>query len=178
MSNIVVDNAYFDWLCDRIDYIPGVDGEYDILLGTLHSVPFTWSVSHDENRAADGLNLREMFMDDEDWHSEPLIGEPCSVLEMMIGLAIRIENDIMWDGETDRTHEWFWIMVANLGLDRYDNDNYSSEDVNYIVDKMLRRTYEKNGEGGCFPLACCFRDQRKVELWNQMQSFLMENYDF
>lgn len=177
MRNEIVDNEYFEWLCSQVGYLNG-DG-YDILLGCLHSVPFRWVISSDSNRAEDGLELRDIFVDSEGWNTYPIENEPCTVLEMMVALAMRIENDIMWNGEEDRTQEWFWIQVSNLGLDIFDDDHWDGMEVKAILDQFMDREVVGKEMVCCFPVrGWTLREQKKAEIWYQMQAFLMENYDF
>ena len=171
-GNAVVDNAYYDWLLDKINYH---DTNFDEVLETLFHVTFTWDIANDDNRAGDGLVLRSTFMSEENWHTEPCEEYDCSVLEMMVALAVRIEDDIMWDGEHDRTAKWFWEMFRNLGLDTAEN----VLEVHDILEKLLLREYEFDGTGGLFPLGdWAEEDQRELEIWYQAQLFLMKNYDF
>lgn len=49
-----------------------------------------------------------------------LDNRPCSVLEMIIALAIRLEEHIMDDPDIgNRTGQWFWDMIVSLGLGFY-----------------------------------------------------------
>lgn len=172
MGNPVVDNEYYDWLLKKINYD---DTVYDEVLETLFSIEFTWSVANDDNRADDGLVLRSTFMSEEGWNTEPWEGDGCSILEMMIALAMRIENDIMWDGCSDRSAKWFWEMFRNIGLDEVHN----AEDVWDIMETFLLREYNYDGSGGLFPLGdSATKDQREVEIWYQAQLYLMKNYGF
>ncbi len=172
MRSAVVD-AYFDWLLEMVGYYEG-DG-HDNLMWLLFNTDFTWSVANDDNRAAEGIELRRIFMEKEGWFSEPLDGEECCCLEMFIGLAKRMDDDIMWDGETDRTADWFWMMMANMGFDEHD-DYYVIEDV---LERFLDRKYALNGDGGPFPLkGRNVPNQRKIEIWRQMQAYMVENYEF
>lgn len=177
MGNMVVDAAYYDWLLEQIDYYPGDDDDVDTALNLMFETPFRWSIDNDDNRSEDGLQLRSIFMDDEGWNTNPFFEEDCSVLEMLIALAIRIENDIMWDGETNKTAKWFWEMFDNLGFNEVEPSDYM-----FILDTFLDRKYDKNGVGGLFPLTenntKQHRNQKKVEIWDQAQSYLMENYEF
>lgn len=177
MRNTIVDVAYYDWLLEQINYYCGDDENIDRALELMFVTPFRWSIDNDENRAEDGLQLRSIFMYDEGWHTDPFYNEDCSVLEMLIALAARIENDIMWDGENDRTSKWFWDMFNNLGFNKVDSDEY------YIVlDTFLDRKYENNGIGVLFPLkrnnTKQHRNLKKIEIWEQAQAYLMENYEF
>ena len=45
-----------------------------------------------------------------------------------------------------------------------------------ILNKIIDRGYSRRGVGGLFPLKYSKNDQRKVELWYQMHSYLIENY--
>ena len=171
-GNSVVDNAYYEWLLDKINYH---DTNFDETLEILFSRAFTWDVANDDNRAGDGIVLRSTFMSEEGWNTPPCEGEECSVLEMMVALAMRIDNDIMWDGEHDRSAKWFWEMFRNLGLD----DVSDSLDVDDILEKFMLRDYEFDGTGGLFPLGdWATEDQRDLEIWYQAQLYLMKNYDF
>lgn len=173
MGNAIVDNAYYDWLMCEIEYDQG-DIVYDNVFNLMFNTEFRWTVANDDNRAADGIQLRYMFMEEEGWNTEPLEGEPCNVLEMLIALAKRMEDDIMWDGEEDRSSIWFWDMINNLEFARLPESEFEKR-----INEMLDRTYEQNGYGGLFPLRKWSGiDQRKVEIWYQAQSYLMENNDF
>lgn len=172
MVNPVVDNEYYQWLLRKINYIPG--DSYDELLEYLHSISFHWDVNYDGNRYEDGIQLRSIFMFEEGWNTLPKINEECSVLEMLISLAHRIENDVMWDGESDKTSEWFWIMIHNLGFSTHNKEEWDD-----ILEIFMYRQYDENGNGGLFPLKNGVRnDQRGVEIWDQMQQYMLENYDF
>lgn len=172
MGNAAVDIAYYDWLLNEVDYCPG-DIVYDNVFNLMFNTAFRWSIANDDNRAADGIQLRYIFMEEEGWGSEPLEDEPCNVLEMLIALAKRIEDDIMWDGETDRSAHFFWEMVRNLGFYRS-----KPEDYQMIIDRWLDRKYEKSGQMAIFPAKkWAGIDQRKVEIWYQAQSYMMENYE-
>lgn len=145
---------------------------YTLLFEYLYSRDFYWAndMPLDRNRAIDGIELREKY-----GCSNDILDEPCSVLEMIIGLALRIENQIMTDYDSgDRTSQWFWIMITNLGLYSYDDDNFNEEEVKYIVDCFLDREYEPNGQGGLFILERPFDDLRNVEIWIQANWFLGE----
>lgn len=172
MANPAVDNAYCDWLYRKVG-VYGTDPDVDLVLDILSGTDFIWSVANDDNRAADGLVLRSTFMDDENWNSRPFDDSPCTVLEMLIALANRIDNDIMWDGENDNTEKWFWEMVENLHMDWH-----NSKDIRIKINNFLNRRYDVNGVGGIFPLKQnTYQDQREIEIWYQAQSYLMENYE-
>lgn len=70
--------------------------------------------------------------------------------------------------------KWFWIMMENMGLTRYDDEHFDVDDVNRIVDIWLERRFGSDGMGSPFPLQHPFEDQRQIELWQQMQNYVNE----
>jgi hypothetical protein len=136
---------------------------------------FRYSIANDENRADDGINLRSRFIFDCSYNNSVLgyLDGPCSVLEMLVALAHRCEEQIMDDPDIgDRTGQWFWMMIKNLGLESMTDDQFDEEFVNERVSIFLDREYESNGEGGLFVLDNCRYDLRTVEIWYQMCWYL------
>ena len=75
---------------------------------------------------------------------------------------------------------WFKVMLDNLDLSKMTDDMYfeygGSMYVDNVLNIMIERKYNRKGEGGLFPLKSTKRDQRKVELWYQLNNYLIENY--
>ena len=176
-----IEQDYFQWLCDQV-HIEQDFVSYRLLARDLHRRPFIYSVDHDENRAGDGLELREDYMRDSGYPGYADIWGECSVFEMIVALARRMdfETSDPYDlGDTnDRMAFWFWDIMDNLGLTKFSDDVYIEEDgdimVDYIVDQLLNRNYDPDGYGGMFPLEKNVEDQRSVEIWNQMNAYLSE----
>lgn len=161
------DNEYFEWMynlaCgDRFSrHI-----SYRKLFMHLHDTEFIYYILKDENRAEDGAGLRRRFSG----HSQY---GPCSVLEMILALAIRCEENIMDNPEYgDRTGQWFWGMINNLGLGAMDDNNYDREYVESVLDRFMNRQYEPDGRGGLFTIRHCDKDLRNVEIWHQLCWYL------
>lgn len=187
-------SQYYHWLCEKVGHVVNGDTEgynghtYWLLLKDLHQKAFFWSVPNDDNRAYEGLQLREEFQDEVgvNFRGNPYVdttldGE-CTMLELIIGLAKRCAS-VMEDQEVNiPTSDWFWKLLHNARLDRFTDDSYfecgGSGRVEMILDKILERTYHRDGEGGFFPLKNHKKDQRKVELWYQLNAYLLENYYF
>lgn len=175
---------YFLWLCKLVK---AEDSNYLYLLNKLHSIEFYWTVDNDDNRAEDGKALRSKFISETglevytDLDSQFLY-RPCSVLEMLIALACRWENDVMVDIKEDTdASKWFWIMIDNLGFFReeFDDkhfDDRKSKEILKRVYNLLDRKYNADGFGGLFPLRNPLKDQTKVEIWYQINSYFNENY--
>lgn len=178
-SQSEIRNNYFNWLCQIVH---GDDPccSFKDFLWVLYSREFTWFVPNDCNRAADGMDLREVFKAKRSYSSYSSIEGPCTVLEMLIGLSKRIENEIMWNpSKGDRTVSWFWELIRNLKLGGFDDEHIDPRDAIFInkkLDVFLNRTYSESGKGGLFPLKSGCLDQRNVEIWYQMNSYFEENY--
>lgn len=143
----------------------------------LHDVDFEWLIDMDENRAQDGIDLRDRFIRECGYHEEDevYLEKPCSVLEMMVALAIRAEQTIMDDPDAgNRTGQWFWEMITSLGLGRMDDLNFNRAKAMRTIDRFLDRKYEPNGKGGLFTMPDCERDLRDVDIWYQINWYLNE----
>lgn len=170
-----INDEYFDWLCDQVDIKRfSRDVSYRKLLAHLHNIEFTWTLAMDENRAHDGIQLRRRFaLRRHDAELENYISGPCSVLEMMAGLAIRCEESIMDDAAMgDRTGQWFWGMIHNLGLTPMTDPKFDSDFVDDVIYRLLNREYAPDGRGGLFTIRHCTQDLRTVEIWCQLSWYL------
>ena len=72
----------------------------------------------------------------------------------------------------DRTAQWFWRMMSNLGLGLMTDDIYDRGLVKHKLDIFLHREYEPDGKGGLFYIRDCAEDLRKVEIWAQLCWYL------
>ena len=158
-----MNEKYFEWLCQQVK----ADKKYNLLMRKLYSKEYYWTLKMDENRSEDGKNLRKKFGED--------FPGPCSVLELLVSLSLRWYTEmISYDGSEEGYERYFWKLIKNLGLNKYTDKKFDVERVDYILETFLDRTYEFNGKGGLFPLKKCSEDQRKVELWYQLQNYEIE----
>lgn len=167
-----LENLYFNWLCAKVTLDPRREEEYWCLLRKLHTTEFAWFLIGDDNRAEDGKELRREFLlqadipDNVEWRT--VLG--CSVLEMLIALGRRGE----WLAG-GHTYLWFWRFIENLGLSTYTDPGYDDEFVSLVLEDLVWRRYQPNGEGGIFPIRNPSEDQRQVEIWYQFSEYLAEN---
>ena len=114
MNNILED--YYEWMCGLIEDGKPKRHSYEMLLRTLFSQEFTYTIPMDSNRYEDGIDLRYRFGYECDI-PESIIAKdidyvPCTILEMMVALALRCEEHIMGNSEIgDRTGRWFWHSI-------------------------------------------------------------------
>lgn len=180
MTKNELNDRYFKWMCRLVSdqrYLRGYS--YHKLLKFLHNTVFRYTIPMDSNREADGINLRYRFGYENSYDEYIIVNylnnQPCSVLEMMIALAIRCEEGIMSDPDIgDRTCQWFWGMITNLGLRGMNDINYDEYYVDQVIERFLNRDYKKNGEGGLFTVKHPRHDLREVEIWYQMCWYLDE----
>lgn len=168
-------NDYFEWLSDFVQSNSASESiSYRRLLMELHHIDFRYLVPLDENRADDGISLRYRYALQsgcEDYID--CLDGPCSVLEMILALAIRCEEDIMDDPRYgDRTSQWFWQMIRNLGLYGMTDDRFDEYVVRDSIERFLDREYEPDGKGGLFRIINCKHDLRDVEIWYQLNWYL------
>lgn len=171
MSNRIYDE-YVEWLinsvCEGRYYKP----RYNKLLMRLQNTEFRYSIPRDQNRAEQGEDLRYRFALSKGYDIPTTVsdlGNPCSLLEMMIALAIQCEENLMDDPRYgDRRQQWFWNMVATLGLGPMTDEMYDEQYVTMVIERFLNREYEPDGKGGLFRIRDCEYDLRDVELWYQM----------
>lgn len=156
---------YFYWLLNYIDCDAYPACDYDRVLWKLMTTRFIVSIDNDQNRVDDALDFRTRFVP---WWMDI----PVSILEIMVSMAVRIEDTIMKNtSENNRTAEWFWDMMQNLGLRQQSNDIYDGDEyVDKILHDFNNRKYEKNGLGSLFITRDRSKDMRKMELWFQMHA--------
>jgi hypothetical protein len=169
-----VNDEYFEWLCELIDskrFSKRVS--YRKLLMHLHDIEFTWFIQRDENRADDGIQLRRryaLFL--EDMSIQRYLYGPCSVLEMMVALAVRCEEYMDDVQMGNRTGQWFWGMIHSLGLSPMNDAKFDKGFVDDVIARFLNRDYEPDGRGGLFTVKHYDRDMRTVEIWSQLNWYL------
>lgn len=170
-----LDELYLTWLYRQIaePELASPSKTYWRIAGHLFKKEFIWFIPNDDNRSEDGRYLRYEFIEDlgiEDADIDPdWLALGCSMLEMLVGLSRRLS--FLNDGEP---RDWFWRMMNTVGLRYNDRRPFSVDLVEEVLDNVIWRTYEPNGCGGLFPLKNPACDQRDVELWHQLHSYLLE----
>jgi hypothetical protein len=169
-----IKSDYFEWMYEMVcgkRFAPGMT--YRKLLTFLHDAEFVYFVPYDENRAEDGIALRYRYCLVHDCTElEWCLTGPCSMLEMMLALALKCEElmDNMSIG--DRTAQWFWNMITNMGLGSMNDTNYNEWLVNDVITIVLNREYEPDGRGGLFHVRGWDRDMRTAEIWHQLMAYI------
>lgn len=180
MTHDLVNDRYLEWMYGIVcndQYTNNLS--YHKLFSALYDTEFYSIISKDDNRADDGIDLRYIFADDclvdQRTIANEIDNRPCSVLEMMIALSLRIENDIMDNPDVgNRVGQWFWGMIVNLGLGGMNDKNFDIDLVDRIMNDFLNRNYHKDGRGGLFKTNNSSKDMRNIDIWYQMNLYLNE----
>lgn len=180
MTNVndSLDGAYLEWLYSQVGIVQNLNParSHWKLLHQLYTTQYSWFIPNDDNRVEDGKGLRLGFLRETRYKLDDpnglFLNIECSVLEMIIALSQRAAS--LTD---EQPVEWFWRMVHNLGFDGCTDDLWEvsmEEDLEETLNRLNRRGYGPNGLGGLFPLHHAENDQRKVELWYQLQAYIFE----
>lgn len=178
-------NGYFDWLMKKAQNEEGTIPveDYSKMFWQLFNTEFSYTIPLDGNRAEDGVSLRYRYGDEYGIPESKIASEidicPCSVLEMIVALAIRVEENIMYDSEIgNRTGLWIWTMLNNLGISDVKNDIYEEPIDTFIynhVNVFLRREYDFDGNGGgLFVVTNSAKPLYDTEIWYQAMWYFKE----
>ena len=174
---------YFNWLCDLV-YTDSAHriSSYNKLLSYLDCIEFEYDEQLDVNRAKAGVNFRYRFGFEHGISNidieEQLDVRPCSVLEMMVTLAFTCEESIMTNLDYgDRTGQWFWNMIATLGLGSMTDESFDEDYVCECILRFMNREYDYYGNGGLFVVNNPYKDMRETDIWYQLCWYLNENYE-
>ena len=166
-------STYVDWvLKDRLGLTDKEIREYLYIVLPLTKVEFVWRHPMDENRAMDGLELRDDFEYETGEYLDKSSGlmPNCTFFEMLAALAIRCENQLMRNRSFgDRTSKWFFEFLDNLDL--LDRKLREKDIINIAEDFM-------NGDLDMFPLKHKGIVQKNEQIWKQLSAYINENYIF
>lgn len=155
-------------------------GQCMLLIDFLQHIEFRIALEEDRTIAKKGLELRDRFQDISGKNAhEGMHSMGTTVLEVLVVLALEMD-DICYDpSEGERPDVFFWIMLANLGIHPIDFSDFdwTPDKVIYLhqrLDMWMDRVYSPDGNGCPFPITNPQDDMIKVPLWTQMQWFCNE----
>lgn len=174
-SKATLKEEYLRWLEPQIrDEYGNPEKTYWDLVTFMFEKEFRWveSVSMDENRVMDGLDLRVSFAREHGLRANALdfLG-PGSFLEVLIALSRRLAFNAGGNAPG-----WAWHLLNNLDLQRMWDPltRYKANKAEDIMDTVIERRYSPEGKGGFFPLLHGEEDLRQIELWYQMHIYIEE----
>lgn len=172
--NEPLEELYFVWLYE-LNADPSRRSRrytYWNLFRRMHTTEFEWHIHNDQARVEDGVDLRREFIIDAEipYVDDAWFNQGCSFLEMLVALSRRMAFEADSDAPS-----CFWNMLENISLfGMNDTVKNSAEIIDDALRRVIDRKYEPNGEGGLFPLVHPKRDQRRVELWYQLNAYILE----
>lgn len=194
-----LETDYLYWLYRIVRATPGDSfEEYQKLLYRLQQTPYTPLNPFDANRAEDGIELRKYFeqygdeffrIPSAEFHTnahefyDRYSDAPCSMLEMMIALARKIDETMLPKFRCNRTFIWFWMMIEALELAEFTDWMFDEYDTDSPVDRILQ-LFNGGFFSGTLPAARIFdihddtyqwygRDQ-----WDIMQKWYHDYYAY
>ena len=131
---------YFAWLCSFVCFDNSkryFSGDYKRLLSDLFMAHFRVVNPMDSNRYSDGINMRYRFGEEVGIDDRVIAAEldtrDCSILEMMVSLAIRFDEQVVGD-DKNRVGEWFWDAIDDLRLGSMSDSYYDEDYVRWVID--------------------------------------------
>lgn len=163
-----IEFEYYDWLCGQVSIPRRNRNGYNDLFLITHNTEFVWIVDKDDNRVGDAQDLRREFLDGRAYIWQHGI----SVFEVLIALSRRMASN----SDEHNPAEWAWKFIENLHLNKSTDplEGRKLDKVNKILEDLIWRQYETDGNGGFFPLVDAQQDQTKMEIWDQMQLYSIE----
>lgn len=174
---MLIEYEYHNWLVNSALEFTAQYGSYRDLYEYLYSREYVPKIPRDRNRAEDGRQLRSRFYEQKPWlyGREMLDAQPCNMLELIVALALRCEENIMASPEDgDRTGLWIQTMIVSLGLVDEIDGYFDELHCCQVVDTFLAHKYKPNGEGGLFTTTTRKENMRRVEIWYQLNWYLDE----
>lgn len=161
-----IDYEYYAWLVSQISTPP--ERTFSALFTIMQDTEFVWTVPNDDNRIHDALELRSEFLNG---RNRKINLEGATILEIVVSLSRRIAFQ-----EDEPANQWAWRLIKNLRLHKKHDPTTHEDRVKIIdtLDALVWRTYRKDGRGGFFPLKHPKEDQTKIEIWYQMNQYLIE----
>lgn len=189
-KSLLINTDYYRWLISLVNGSDVPSNKQDMIFSILHTIPFTWQMVRDENRALAGRNLRELYLYllgeanirvkygymDIDMMNDIIdeeLGEygTCSVLETLIGIAKEWEDELAFDASFgDRTAHWFWDhIIYNLGLR---DARLSQKRVREAIFYWMDREYDHDGNGNIFTIPNSDINMTNSEIWWQLCAYV------
>ena len=156
--------VYLRYLMDLVELKP----RYTDLCDTLLAIEFEPIIGNDSDRCVDGLDIRREY-EGGDYTSELNDDSPCSMMEMLVALAIRTAK-LMDDGDgTESPGYYFMIFLENLGLDNVRNMATIQRTCDEFMDPFIP-------EVDIVRVNHPPKRWSKMEIWKKVNWFLTEMY--
>ena len=168
--------SYYKWLCEK----SGLEGP---LAHFLFETDFEWELEDDADRAQDGLSLRQAYSEEvgedldktmQDKLQKSVHGR-CSLFELILSLANHIDAMVN-DGEESLAPSFFSIMLENLGLLVFDEEDFDT-DPDKCEEFWKGKVNSYSFRQSVFNRSKYNKPSEKATLWQQLNDWVDENTD-
>lgn len=160
--------SYFFVLCDMIA-VEFRNRTYYKLCEALFYEPYEDTMGVDPSITGGIEELR-------DKNNAPM-NFPHSMLEMMISIAIAMNNVSDWETyDSDLVPYYFWDMMTNIRIDSMDDEHFDRRVVQAAIDSIKQRSYCFDGSFGLFGKLefSEYEDIRSLSLWDQAMLYVSD----
>ena len=169
------ERLYFEWLTNLVH----AGRTHSLLMEQLYNTEFYYILDLDENRIYHALELQDIYIYENHLPESTSVylhhKENISVLEVLIAIAYKVEENIMCDDDYgDRTYVWFWMMIDNLEIN-LPNSRYNEDYISWVLHRFMNREFERDGTGSIVKLQQPHKtDAREIEIWHLFCLYLSE----
>lgn len=168
-----LDVDYYNWLVSQIR-VGNPEKSYLEMFEIMHNTEYLFLIPNDDDRVGDGRQLRKDFFRDvvgRRYRKDDLDIKFVSFLEVLIGLSRRVAFQAGNDPDY-----WAWRLIKNLGLNKMSDplSKAKIQTIEYTLEDQIWRNYDRKGHGGFFPLERSIEDQTKLDVWRQMNFYILE----
>lgn len=161
---------YFDWLRKMVNLDEPAN---DIMAYTLYNTAFGSVIDGDENRAEDGIELRDKYVDETHNYDLQVSHMECNMLEFIIALAARLDYVTYNHKLGVQIAKWAHVYLDNLRV-LYNQD---ADNISYRIVVLLSGSYDDYGNNGIFSFSKPIKNLSAKPYWDQMNLFVSENFD-
>lgn len=173
--------ANSDWYAIWLTKLVGGSKCRSMTIQTMLDIEFYSDIHEmDKNRMSDAIALRRSYIAEKNISDSSFYYAPPSVLEVLVGLINRIENDILTEENNITAEEIFEMFLENLSIEFVYDWDWDCTQETYVrqqIFKFLDRNYNPDGsDGNIFVVhdLPCNVDLRKKDIWSQAQWWLRE----
>lgn len=137
--------------------------EWDDIAYLLNNIEFTWNNPKDSNRAEDGIfYVRKDYFEKEGW-SNIDFDKRCSVLEMIVGLAIRMNKEYVGYSDEFMVFEILIFMFRNMEIQ-------PTTEARIIEERIINWLKKKKNHYDIFikPREMGWDEWDELEIWRKM----------
>lgn len=179
IKKFVKDPEYIKWICDQLGLRVT---KWRGVMSNLNKIPYRWYIDTDENRAVEGLNLRNDYFKDRGFNRIDSDNSDCTVLEMLVSLANRLNLDYVGYPGDEKNGLIFIDFCKNLGIISEESDEnqcYSGdfEDISESVDAWLDGDFEENGDGSPFYVPSGDINLQNLSVWSAALGWLQYAFE-